>query len=695
MSLKDIPIPTVLDTSKFTFSTDFVTPVLSQSIRYDRGVGYFTSGWIKKNIKGIVTFIENGGIARWITSPILTESDVKALTKGAEALRNPTLHEMLRIQVTDLTQTLNKDLLLALAWLVADRKLIFRIAIPTEKLEGGDFHDKFGIFTDQEGNKISFSGGYNETFKGEINYDSIKVFKSWEPVLSDFVNSDHKRFQQIWDSKDPNLRIYSLPTSIKKKLIEYTKLGKRPYKSVPSIYVHNKNKEGTIELRPYQEAALEEWLSNGFKGTLRMATGTGKTLTAIFCIREFLNREHYGIPIVLCPYKHLVTQWTESIEKLGYKAVKCLDDSTAWSKDLNTRTQKMSIDRNLEIQPGTRFIVISTYKAFFSPKFKNFLSTLKLPSMIVADEVHNLGTKSSLGRLPEQSSYRLGLSATPERFMDEEGTRGIFEYFGDVVYSLSLKDAIFKLKVLTRYNYVIHTVQLTENEFEDYRNITKKIAMLLSKNRNAFFTEDFEKLLRDRANILNNASLKLAKLKEILSSFADFDKMLVYCSPSQLNDVNNMLVNEFDIISHQITWREKNNIRQDILSKFEGGIYQAITAIRCLDEGLDVPALNSAIILASSSNPKEFTQRRGRVLRKAEGKKKALIIDLMALPPSIGQAAFGGRSEYEAEKTIVKKELTRIQHFASCADNKSQVINSLYDLASQYNLQHVLIGEES
>lgn len=694
MSLKDIHIPSVLVTSTHTFSTEFVSPALAQSIRYDRGVGYFTSGWIKNNTKGLIPFIENGGIARMLTSPILLESDFEALAKGAEALDNAVLHDLLKKQVKDLADTLNKDILLALAWLVADRRLIFRIAIPTEKLQGGDFHDKIGIFIDQEGNKVSFSGGYNETAKGEINYDSIKTFKSWEPVLADFVEADHGRFNEIWESKNPNLRIYSLPASIKKKLIEYTRLGERPYRQTPAQYVYGDGKEGTIQLRPYQEAALEEWMANGFKGTLRMATGTGKTYTALFCIKEFCEREPYGIPIVLCPFKHLVTQWTNSIEKFGYKTVRCLDDSKVWSKELNTRTQKINIDRRLKLEPSTRFVAVSTYRAFYSSNFNSFMTSLKLPSMIVADEVHNLGTETSLRGLPKQAKYRLALSATPERFMDEDGTKGIFHYFGDVVYSLDLKEAIFKLKALTQYIYKIHTVQLTQQEFEEYRKITKKIAMLLSKDINAFNSTEFDTLLRNRANILNQASLKLEKLKKILSSFGEIDKMLVYCSPSQLTDVNNILVNEFGVTSHQITYREENNLRQDILSKFEQGIYQVITAIKCLDEGLDVPATNSAIILASSSNPKEFIQRRGRVLRKAEGKRKALIIDIMALPPTINHASYGSQSEYDAEKAILKRELTRIQYFASCADNKSQVINSLYDLASHYSLQHILMGDE-
>lgn len=692
MSLKEIKIPKIITTSNFTFSKDFFAPALSKSIRYDRGVGYFTSGWIKNNMHGLIQFIENGGIARWITSPILLAKDIEALAKGVEAQENPALYEILQDQVQDIVATIESDLLLTLAWLVADKRLIFKIAIPTEKLKGGDFHDKFGIFTDKDGKRLSFSGSYNETAKGEINYESLKIFNSWETVLKDFVDYDAQRFEDIWSSKDPNLRVYSLPTSIQNKIIEHTSKGKRPYKLVPVVHVHKPEKKDAIKLRPFQETALEEWLNNNFKGILRMATGTGKTITAIFCIKEFFNREEFGIPIVLCPFIHLVTQWQDTLNKFYFDSLLCMGDSKKWSKELQTKLQELNINKKLGIERET-FVVICTYDAFYSKKFQNIIHPLKTPNMIIADEVHNLGTKARLAGLPDHSSYRLALSATPERFMDEEGTQGIYDYFEKVVYSLELYEAIFKLNVLSHYDYSIHTVQLTDLEFAEYREITKKIAILLSSDKDALFSEEFDKLLRQRANILNNASAKLKKLREILMSLKNIDKTLIYCSPQQLKDVNQIIVNEFDIISHQVTYRETGDKRDKILSNFEKGIYQAITAIRCLDEGLDVPSINSAVILASSSNPREFIQRRGRVLRKSEDKEKALIIDIMTIPSSLTPSSFSNQNEYTAEKSIVEKELKRISHFASCADNKNEALLSVYELASMYNLQHILMGD--
>lgn len=692
MSLTEISIPRVIHTSKFTFSTDFIIPALKNSIRYDRGVGYFTSGWIKNNIKGIIPFIENGGIARWITSPILTQTDTEALKKGTEAQINKGLYDLLYAQTENLLEAIEKDVLLALAWLVADRRLIFRIAIPTEKLEGGDFHDKFGIFTDQEGNQISFSGSYNETAKGEINYESLKIFHSWEPVLNEFVDSDVIRFEDIWNSKDPNLRIYSLPTAIRNKIVEYAKHGDRPYKLVPVVYVHTTGDKRSIKLRPYQEAALEEWLSHDFKGTFRMATGTGKTFTAIFCIREFYNREKYGIPIIICPYLHLIRQWQSSLEKLDYECLLCQDDSKKWSKALNTKLQESNINKKLGIEQK-RFAVICTYDAFFSPLFQEILSSVNFPTMIIADEVHNLGTRKRLRTLPQSTYYRLGLSATPERFMDEDGTKGIFDYFGGVIYSLDLFEAIFKLKVLSHYEYVIKTVQLNDAEFEEYKAVNREIAKLLSEDEEAIFSNELDRLFLKRANILNNCAAKLNVLRGLLKSIKQIDKTLIYCSPNQLSDVNHILLDEFSIVVHQVTYREKGDERTGILRKFENGIYQVITAIRCLDEGLDVPSISRAIILASSSNPKEFIQRRGRVLRISENKGKPTIIDLMALPPAFSSSVYENKSEYNVERGIIAKELKRIHHFASCADNKNEVLLSVYDLASKYNLQAELLGE--
>lgn len=200
-SLSDLNILPVMDTSTHDLSTEFFIPLLSNSIRYDRGVVFFSSGWLRINSKGMLAFANNSGRARWVTSPILDEADWEALKTGYNARGDPVLHRALKHNITNLARTLEKDTLSALAWMVADEVITFKLALPFQKLDQGDFHDKFGIFTDIQGNQVSFNGSYNDSIQGTRNYESIKIFCSW---LTSFAQLVH---YAIWRTADRSRRI--------------------------------------------------------------------------------------------------------------------------------------------------------------------------------------------------------------------------------------------------------------------------------------------------------------------------------------------------------------------------------------------------------------------------------------------------------------------------------------------------------
>lgn len=692
MSLRDLDIPGVLDTSNSSLSRDFFIPALTHSVRYDRGVGFFTSGWIRSNSQGLIPFIQNGGVARWITSPLLNKEDYDALALGVSARKDKKVFGAIENEIENLIHYLDHDLLLTLAWMVADRRLIFKIALPTEKLSGGDFHDKFGIFTDESGDQVSFIGSYNDTAKGELNYESIKIFKSWQPDLSHFVESDSLRFKNLWNGMDPNLRIFSLPKALKEKILIYRDLGERPYELAPVVSVPVTSRKGFPELRHYQEEAVEEWINCDYRGILEMATGTGKTITSLFCMRSFFEEEPYGIAIILCPYIHLVTQWKEDVDRFNIETVLGFGPRQTWEKTLETKLQELALAKRLKVESHKKLAIICTYATFFSDNFQKHLSRIALPLMLLADEAHNVGTQTSLQQLPTKARYRLGLSATPERFGDEEGTKGLYDYFGGVIYRLDLHQAIFDLQVLSHYTYQIHQVQLSDDEFKEYRDLTREIAKLIGGEQTPAASSQLDVLLVKRSNVLNTARAKISRLRELLKEIPNIKKTLFYCAPKQLPKVNRLLARDLGIISHQITYREDKAERSQIMKDFERGYYQALTAIKCLDEGVDIPAIESAYILASSANPREFIQRRGRILRKAEGKEKAHIIDVMTTPPD---SRHFSEAEYRLERSILAKELRRIRYFASCADNRNEALLAVYSLASQYNLQHVLLGDNS
>ena len=229
MSLRDLKLPAFIDTSSSDLFNDFFIPVLKQSIRYDRGVGYFSSGWLKLSAEGMASFAENGGYARWVTSPILAKNDWEALKVGSEARNNPILRSLLEKNIADLAVSLDKKTLSVLAWMVADSIIDFRIALPRNKLDQGDFHDKFGIFSDKDGNKVSFNGSYNDSIQGTRNYESIKIFTSWVDRFNDLILADANRFERLWNNDDPNVQVYDLPDSVKENLIRLRD-NSRPYK---------------------------------------------------------------------------------------------------------------------------------------------------------------------------------------------------------------------------------------------------------------------------------------------------------------------------------------------------------------------------------------------------------------------------------------------------------------------------------
>ena len=692
MSLLTANLKLVYDSSTCDLVHDFLVPVLRNSVYYDRGVGYFTAGWLKEASAGMTSFAENGGKARWITSPILYKQDWEAIVHGDALKSDEYLKHKLQEEIKDLEQSLEQDTLTAISWMVADEILSFKIALPTGRLEGGDFHDKWGIFQDATGNKVCFSGSYNDSIKGSFNYESIKVFKSWDSSLRKFVDIDSRRFERLWTNLDMNVKVYDIPDAIKQKIISFKQENPRPYDFTKSS--ENKRAPKTpraIIPRDYQQEAVRAWEENGHQGILNMATGTGKTITALLCLMELLQSIPHLFVILTCPYIHLVDQWAEVVQSFNIELTKCYENSTKWQPELKDKLQKLEMKNILNIKGVSLLMAITTNTTYTTNKFQEIIQQSNLPILLISDEVHHFGSPRQAKALLENAQYRLGLSATPERWYDDEGTQALKDYFKGIVYELNLHNAIYDHEVLCKYKYDIHMVELTRDEFEKYKAISLKIAAMLRNDKSETINEDNEALghlLRERASILNNAEQKLPLLTELLDK-NDVDHTLIYTSPQQILKVNKLLANK-GIIAHQITYRETGKERASIINNFSQGVYQAITAIKCLDEGVDIPSIKTAYLLASTGNPREFTQRRGRILRKHPSKKMARIIDIVTIPTS-NINDFGENSLW-VEKAILRHEFTRLHYFAQCAENKAEAILKVYDMAKIYQVLNNLLG---
>lgn len=693
MALRDVELPRTLDTSDHNLVEDFFSPMLRHALFYDRGVGYFSSGWLRTNAQGMAAFAENGGRARWITSPILSEVDWEYLQKGEKAKADQVLREALEKNVVDLANALERDTLSALAWMVADHVITFRLALPRSKLQQGNFHVKFGLFSDEDDNLVAFNGSYNDSVQGLRNYESLNIFRSWDGS-ADYVRNARKTFDRLWNNEDPNVVVHTLPEAIRAKIVAL-RSADRPYGEPKNItygetlgtnYVRENGTDQGISLWKHQEEALRAWVGNDCVGLLNMATGSGKTITALFCAQ---SRPHLQLLAIAVPTKNLVEQWDNEVQKVTSlpKPILVYDSSAKWQDRLFLKLRAKH--RRGWPEP---LVVIGTMSSLSGNRFQGVLSDGGIPdhSMLIADEVHNIGAATRRRIMDPRYSMRLGLSATPERAHDEAGSAAIMDYFREEVYQYSMEQAL-KDGRLCPYDYHIYAAPLTDDEYEEYLKITRQIISLRgngdSENTTLFTNnqldgdnKDVEQLLFKRARILKKAEFKRTILKAILDSHK-FDRALIYCADTEQLDDIRALLQELDVVHLKYIGETPSEHRRTALDALESGQVPVIVAIDCLDEGVDVPVVDTAIILASSTNTRQFIQRRGRVLRKAPGKAKAKLIDVVTLPPA---------STGKSGKWLLKRELERAKLMAELAENR---YDALYELKQHTEPYGVLLTQ--
>lgn len=681
LPLNDFDFPSIITTSEHNIIEDFFLPALERSVKYDRGVGYFSSGWFRIAAKGMASFSNNGGHARWVTSPILDEDDWAAMLKGEMAIQDILLYEILKKNISELINSLEEDTLSAIAWMIADRTIEFKLALPRNKLNHGEFHDKFGIFYDSVGNTLVFNGSYNDSIQGTLNYESIKLFTSWDSAAEKWINEDVNRFEALWNNNDPNVQVYDLPTAAKEEILKLRK-SRRPFPiaEIPKPYNVSfpvrPSIPSKIKIRDYQLEAIDAWFNADCRGLFEMATGTGKTITALAASIKLLEREKRLVIIVACPYQHLVDQWVDEAKEFGYIPIKAYQSVNTWIDEVNERI--LAFNHN----DISSICIITTHSSFSTDNFLNTVNRIQGPILIIADESHHLGSARQRDFLPQTAQYRLALSATPTRWYDAEGTNFLLDYFGKIVYSLSLTEAIQK-GFLTPYYYYPILVELTDDEMIEYSELSSKIGSLIAQKNNSDVQEMLERLLIKRANILNNATNKIVEVSRLINEQELIFHTLFYCAPGQIDEVVQLLGWKNGLRIHRFTAHEDIPTRRRLLDEFANEKLQALVAMRCLDEGVDVPSTRTAYILASSSNPREFIQRRGRILRKAPGKESAIIYDLIAVPPA---KAFSDQISFNAEKSLLKRELRRFAEFADSSLNSQAAYDVIWELAKEFGI---------
>ncbi|WP_341739632.1 DNA phosphorothioation system restriction enzyme [Microcoleus sp. CAWBG640] len=442
----------------------------------------------------------------------------------------------------------------------------------------------------------------------------------------------------------------------------------------------------SLQLRPYQRVAVANWFANQGRGTLKMATGSGKTITALAIATELYQKINLEVLLVICPYCHLVSQWGRESEKFGLKPILAFEEGRSWQNQLSTALY--------EVRSGERLFltIITTNATLMSDSLQSQLRYFPEKTLIIGDEVHNLGAPRLGQSLPRNIGLRLALSATPERYFDEQGTEAILDYFGPVLQpELTLRDAI-RQKALVHYLYYPILVELTATESRKYSYLTKKIGWVLSGDEKVAENDALTTLLIQRARLIGAAGNKLIALRELMIHRLDTAHTLFYCGDGAMEGAtrkhnNRQLTETTKLLGAELGYRVNTYTaatplaeRERLRRQFETGELQGLVAIRCLDEGVDIPAIRNAVILASSSNPRQFIQRRGRILRPHPGKERATLFDMIVLPPDLG------RETLEVERNLLRKELKRFLEFADLADNAGEARVKLLQLQKRYGL---------
>ena len=346
--LRTLSLDAVYDSAEHDIVQDLMVPCLEVSSGYLRGVGFFSSGWLRLAAHGLAGLVQNGGHATFVVSPILDESDWEALRLGTSARENPVIRVALERGIADLETSLRDETRNTLAWLVADGVLEFLIAVLRDRTHDGDYHDKVGLFVDDVGDKVAFHGSFNDSIKGSLNGEAFSVFRSWDPGQSQYVERHERRLCDLIANRNTQFEVFAIPDAARQSLIRLRTTAFRPYhldgqQDVRGVLPDLAVPACPYNLYEYQERAVEAWTANNCRGLWEMATGTGKTITSLAAAcAAYSSRQRQSL-IVLVPYLHLLEQWEEELRAFGYDPVLCSSEHPRWYAAASSRVDDFNI----------------------------------------------------------------------------------------------------------------------------------------------------------------------------------------------------------------------------------------------------------------------------------------------------------------------------------------------------------------
>lgn len=662
-------------THKDSIDRDFYVPCFCESIMLERAAGFFSLHSLTLSIDGLIRFIQNKGQIHLICSPELSSIDAELIDACVNLEPDYITHSLLE-SITKCTLT-DEELfdLDIICNMLSEGLMTIKIAYQPQ----GIFHEKFGIFLDRAGNKVYFNGSLNETKRAFLqNQESIRVNYSWqnEPTAN-FIDEEEKYFNNLWNNIEESVIVIDFPEAVKKQILNRYKRSESLEAAIDNYVREHMSRKGKKVLYSYQEEAIRQFCANGFQHFYEMATGTGKTFTSIKTIKaleEKCEKQNEKLFVVICvPQVDLQTQWVSSLQEEGF------DNIFQFGGNGKNFDQTIT-EATIEFFNGDKNVIcVAVYDTFFAKMYTKIqrISTL----FMIVDEAHNL-TKENLSILKDLNpKYKLGLSATIQRFSEGE-SKAIANFFTpNETFYYGIEDAINN-DFLSKYEYYPIFVRLKEEENEKFQIKSKLLAVELSKQDPN--PEAIDNLSRERSLILKQASNKIVKLKELTEGDYNFVNSVVYCGQGKdnegeaiINAVTKVLYEKGLVVS-QFTSHTID--RKKVLYEFEHGFFDTLAAIKCFDEGVDVPKLDKIYIMASDSALRQTVQRRGRVLRKCKesGKTIAYIYDMIVLP-AIEAGTYGSDG-------ILKIELSRAREYNRLANNKEENESVFQEIEKKYHI---------
>lgn len=672
MTFKDIPLEISYKSVGEDSFSEILNPLLACTKIYKRSVGFFSSSALNFIGEGLLEMARKGGKIFLATSPKLSDEDIFAIESGY--IDRSLLEKKF---ITEVQDTLNlisdanaKILYMLVKESIVDIKIVVR--------KNGMYHDKLALLEDDDGNIVACVGSNNETGSGyNYNYEKIRVYKSWYDTEGRIAD-EMSEFESIWNNDNSELNVYDFMSAFEKELLD--RVEKK------GIY---KNDATKYEMRPYQIDAKEKWNANDHNGFFVMATGTGKTITALYSILDFV-RSNKIFTVIAVPYKHLASQWAEDVREFFPEAVVQIIHGEI--TDGETKIYASYLQAVKQYKP---VIVITTIKSFFLDRYVKLYDKIEFSKLLIVDEAHNFANRINEA-LYNKYPYKLGLSATPVFGSDENKTQLLLDWFGGQVIDLPIEKALGKY--LVNYEYHPIFVDATDEDELKFAQATKLMISGMDLNLQKIIDEEkFTKGYRGRLRAISMATEKHERIAEIFANIEDKDHTIIYCSDGKLwyeNDKKNHEYQEVRHLEHilrlinnsclsstgngkasKFTATEAVEERMQLIDSFNKGYLEYLVAIRCLDEGINIPSIKSALILSSNDNYREFVQRRGRILRLYQGKTVAHIYDVI-VRPSVSNDAFA------------KIEFRRYYEYSRLALNKDYLLDQLDHYLAIYNLTY-------